>query len=195
MSNALVPKRNASSEDRSRKKTSTSKQAALPRLPNPVPPPLPPAASQPRPRSTSLPPSRGKVLVVDDDPIVLQAITECLSSSGFQVIGRAQALGTSQWLVQNEVDLILLDVMMPAMDGPDLASFLRKRTLSKKPSVILHSSKAPSVLGPLVRRTGALGAIEKTHDTAAFLAEFERLAERHFQTKEAAAEPKKAEKS
>jgi CheY-like chemotaxis protein len=132
--------------------------------------------------------------VVDDDPIVLQAITECLSSTGFQVIARTQALGTSQWLMQNDVDLILLDEMMPAMGGADLASFLKKRGLTKKLSVILHSSKAPSELGPLVRQTGALGAIGKTDDTASFLAEFERLAERHFRSKEAQSAPKKAAK-
>jgi len=132
--------------------------------------------------------------VIDDDPVVLHAITECLSSSGFQVISRTQALGTSQWLLQNEVDLILLDVMMPAMGGADLVAFLKKRGLTSPQSVILHSSKAPSELGPLVRQTGALGAIRKTDDTTTFLAEFERLAERHFRTKEAAAAPKKAEK-
>jgi CheY-like chemotaxis protein len=188
MSDALLPKRSTLSQDRARRKTSSSKQSAAPKVSKPALPSRPPAA-----RSTSLPPSRGKVLVIDDDAIVLQAISDCLSSSGFQVIARTQTLGTSQWLMQNEVDLVLLDVMMPAMGGADLATFLKKRGLTKKLSVILHSSKSPSELGPLVRQTGALGAIAKTDDTASFLAEFERLAERHFRTKEANGPPKKAE--
>jgi DNA-binding response OmpR family regulator len=135
--------------------------------------------------------SRGKVLVVDDDPIVLQAVADCLTAAGFEVMSRQQALGTSQWIAQHDVDIILLDLMMPAMSGVDLATFLKKRGLTRKLSVILHSSKRAVELGPLVRQTGALGAIAKTDDTLSFLAEFERLADRHFRTKEGVEATKK----
>jgi CheY-like chemotaxis protein len=138
--------------------------------------------------------SRGKVLVVDDDPIVLQAVADCLTAAGFEVISRSQALGTSQWIAQHEIDIILLDLMMPAMSGVDLATFLKKRGLTRRLSVILHSSKRAVELGPLVRQTGALGAIAKTDDSLTFLTEFERLADRHFRTKEGPPPTKKAGK-
>jgi len=131
------------------------------------------------------------VLVVDDDPIVLQAVADCLTAAGFEVMTRSQALGTSQWIAQHGVDIILLDLMMPAMSGVDLASFLKKRGLTRKLSVILHSSKRAVELGPLVRQTGALGAIAKTDDSLTFLTEFERLADRHFRTKEGVEASKK----
>jgi DNA-binding response OmpR family regulator len=134
---------------------------------------------------------RGRVLIVDDDPVTLEALRDCLTEAGFEVEVRSHPLGTSQWIAQNEVDIVLLDLVMPAMSGADLATFLKKRGLTRRLSVILLSGKSAGELGPLVRLTGALGAIVKTSDTAAFLGEFERLAERHFRTKEGQGTSKK----
>ncbi len=156
---------------------------------------VPPSQTKPTATGKHAPvQSRGRVLVVDDDPVVLQAVADCLTAAGFEVMSRSQALGTSQWIAQHDIDIILLDLMMPAMSGVDLATFLKKRGLTRKLSVILHSSKRSVELGPLVRQTGALGAIAKTDDTLTFLTEFERLADRHFRTKEGVEANKKAAK-
>src|SRR5262245_50488345 len=185
MSDALLPKSPTSSQDRSRPSKSPPSKREKSEKPGP--------ASQTKPTTGKHAPiqSRGRVLVVDDDPIVLQAVADCLTAAGFEVMSRSQALGTSQWIAQHEVDIILLDLMMPAMSGVDLATFLKKRGLTRKLSVIPHSSKRAVELGPLVRQTGALGAIAKTDDTLTFLTEFERLADRHFRTKEGVEATKK----
>jgi DNA-binding NtrC family response regulator len=182
MSDALVPKSPTPSQDRSRSSKNPPKGEKSA------------SASQSKPTSGKNAPlqARGRVLVVDDDPIVLQAVADCLTAAGFEVMTRTQALGTSQWIAQHEVDIILLDLIMPAMSGVDLATFLKKRGLTRKLSVILHSGKRAVELGPLVRQTGALGAIAKTEDTLTFLTEFERLADRHFRTKEGVETAKKA---
>jgi PleD family two-component response regulator len=134
---------------------------------------------------------RGRVLIVDDDLVVLESLRQCLTDAGFEVETRSQPLGTSQWIAQNDVDIVLLDLTMPAMNGADLATFLKKRGLTRRLSVILHSGKNGSELGPTVKLTGALGAIVKTSDTASFLGEFERLVDRHFRMKEGQVAPKK----
>jgi CheY-like chemotaxis protein len=102
---------------------------------------------------------RKTVLVVDDDPIVLAVTEERLTKMGFDVTTRSEVLGTSQWIVQNKPWLLLLDIMMPAMSGNELANFLRKRQIATH--IVLHSSKDLSELHRLVRSTGALGAIPK----------------------------------
>lgn len=131
-------------------------------------------------RVSNLSPNQGKasqegqtVLIVDDDPIVLAVAEERLKKLGFEVTTRSQVLGTSQWIVQHKPWLLLLDVMMPAMSGGELAHFLRKRGIQTH--VVLHSSKDMSELQRLVRSTGALGAIPKGLNDSEFERRFTQL--------------------
>ncbi len=112
-------------------------------------------------------------LVVDDDPIALEVARERLEQLGFVVSTRTESLGTSRWLVENQPDFLLLDVMMPALSGGELANLIRRRQLRTK--VILHSSKSREELALLVRDTGALGAITKGLDNRRFAAAVVRL--------------------
>ncbi len=122
--------------------------------------------------------SRGTVLIVDDDPIVLEVTRERLEGAGYTVHVREEALGTSQWTAEFQPDIVLLDVNMPALTGPDLAQLLKKRRVTKDIAIILFSSLDPEQLQAKVRAIGAFGAIQKTGDARRFLADFERLAAR-----------------
>jgi CheY-like chemotaxis protein len=115
-------------------------------------------------------------LVVDDDPIALEVARERLEALGFEVTTRDQALGTSSYIVQHRPDFVLLDVMMPALTGGELAQVLKRRATHT--GVILHSSKPRSELRALVEATGALGAISKELDERDFTAEVLRLTRR-----------------
>lgn len=62
------------------------------------------------------------VLIVDDDPIILDIVAEQISLFGFQPIlasSGEQALRLAQ--KQTQIDLLLTDIMMPKMNGIDLA--------------------------------------------------------------------------
>ena len=122
--------------------------------------------------------SRGTVLIVDDDPIVLEVTKERLQGAGFTVHTREEALGTSQWTAEFQPDIVLLDVNMPALTGPDLALLLKKRRATKDIAIILYSSLESTELQAKLRATGAVGAIQKTGNARRFLEEFERLAAR-----------------
>jgi CheY-like chemotaxis protein len=122
--------------------------------------------------------SRGTVLIVDDDPIVLEVTRERLESAGYQVHTREEALGTSQWTAEFQPDIVLLDVNMPALAGPELAQLLKKRRATKDIAIILYSSLESAELQSKLRTTGAVGAIQKTGDERRFLEDFERLAAR-----------------
>ncbi|MDX2052187.1 MAG: response regulator [Polyangiaceae bacterium] len=113
--------------------------------------------------------------MVDDDPIVLETCREWLVAAGFEVAVRDQALGTSRLISQWLPDIVLLDVMMPALGGTDLALLLKKSALTQKIHIVLHSSKPDAELSALIAQTGALGAISKNSDGEAFIAAFRSL--------------------
>jgi two-component system, NtrC family, sensor kinase len=67
-----------------------------------------------------------KILVVDDEPSIVKLVTASLSGKGYEIF---QAFDGQEAIVQAKLhkpDLILLDVMMPRMDGTEA----RKRLLS-----------------------------------------------------------------
>ena len=133
------------------------------------------APSPKQPSRSVQPRRRGKILVVDDDPVILEVVRERLDAAGYDVYVRADALGTSQWVAREQPDFLLLDVMMPALSGGELGQLLKRSTSTNQTAVILHSSMSMSSLQPVVERTGAVGAIAKTHDGAKFMEEFERI--------------------
>jgi CheY-like chemotaxis protein len=119
--------------------------------------------------------TRGTVLIVDDDPIVLEVTRERLEGAGYTVHTREEALGTSQWTAEFHPDVILLDLNMPALTGVDLAQLLKKRRATKDVAIILYSSLDAGELQDKLSATGAVGAIQKTGDARRFLESFERL--------------------
>lgn len=58
-----------------------------------------------------------KILVVDDDPDILDAITIILESSGYQVVTARDGIEALATLKAEEPDLMILDLLMPKMDG------------------------------------------------------------------------------
>jgi DNA-binding response OmpR family regulator len=119
------------------------------------------------------------VLVIDDDPIVLEVVRERLEGAGFSVVLRDEPLGTTNVVRDEKPDIVLLDIMMPALNGERLASLLRSNRSLSGMSIVLHSSKSPAELAPLVDQTGAIGAISKSESEGEFLRRFHDLVRKH----------------
>ncbi len=66
------------------------------------------------------------ILVCDDDKSIVDAISIYLKNEGYQVIGVSNGKELLQKLSENEVHLILLDWMMPVMDGLTALTKLRE---------------------------------------------------------------------
>jgi adenylate cyclase len=80
----------------------------------------------------------GPVLVVDDDPDVREWTREMISRDGFQVIEACNGPEALSRLETDPADVILLDLLMPAMDGFAFLDELRKRDqLNELPVVVL----------------------------------------------------------
>lgn len=68
-----------------------------------------------------------KILVVDDDILVLEALEELLTASGYVVRVAARGQEALEMLDKERFDLLILDVVMPKMTGLDLCREVRKR--------------------------------------------------------------------
>ncbi len=118
---------------------------------------------------------RSTVLVVDDDEASLLISRARLEDAGYTVVTRDESLGTVRAMADIAPDVVLLDVMMPALSGDRLADVIKGRPGLADIPIIFHSSKQLSNLQTLADDKGALGAIAKTADDASFIAQFERL--------------------
>jgi CheY-like chemotaxis protein len=67
------------------------------------------------------------VLVVDDDPDILEALCEILAMEGYRVAQARHGAEALARVAAERPDLILLDLMMPVMDGAAFAEALRAR--------------------------------------------------------------------
>jgi two-component system response regulator MprA len=67
----------------------------------------------------------GRVLVVDDDPDVREAVETALELEGHRVMGAADGLEALKRLGQAEYDAVVLDVLMPNLDGFEVCRRLR----------------------------------------------------------------------
>lgn len=68
-----------------------------------------------------------RILIVDDDPASRLLMRSCLEKEGFEVIDAADGLIALDQFERHQPDAVLLDVMMPNMDGFDCCHELRKK--------------------------------------------------------------------
>jgi two-component system, OmpR family, response regulator len=81
--------------------------------------------------------STKRILVVDDEPSVTRNLKLTLESSGgYEVLGENQAINALTAARFFRPDLILLDVMMPGMDGGDVAARVRADPLLRGTPII-----------------------------------------------------------
>lgn len=66
------------------------------------------------------------ILLVDDEPLMLDLLSLYLSPHGYICIKKESALTAIDYLEHKSVDLILLDIMMPEMDGWEACKEIRK---------------------------------------------------------------------
>ncbi|TAH51770.1 MAG: response regulator transcription factor [Chloroflexota bacterium] len=76
-----------------------------------------------------------KVLVVDDEPQILDVVSKYLTREGFQISIARDGEGALSAFNANKPDLVVLDLMLPKVDG--LEVFKRLRTLSAVPVIML----------------------------------------------------------
>ena len=81
-----------------------------------------------------------KVLVVDDDPDLLLACSLVLESEGYEVDAARNGSEAIDKLAEDGIDVVLLDVMMPVLDGLSVCKMVKKDPRTKDLPVVLISA-------------------------------------------------------
>ena len=82
------------------------------------------------------------ILVVDDDHDIVNAIAKLLGKEGYRIYKAYNGLEAIDMLVQNEIHLILIDVMMPKLDG--LSAMMKIREKNNIPIIVLSAKSEDS---------------------------------------------------
>jgi CheY-like chemotaxis protein len=105
-----------------------------------------------------------KILVVDDDPVSLELMEAILLPNGYSVVTASDGRQGLEKAVSQQPDIILLDIMMPGMDGySTLTKIKETRAVSNIP-VIMLTAVGFELNKELATRLGASGYITKPVD-------------------------------
>ena len=107
------------------------------------------------------------VLVVDDDPDILDAICDILEAEDYRVARARHGAEALDRVAEERPAVILLDLMMPVMDGVTFASLLRQRPpVADVPILVISADGNPQRAASV----GARGYLAKPFDIDALLA-------------------------
>jgi two-component system phosphate regulon response regulator PhoB len=101
------------------------------------------------------------ILVADDDEAVRDLVCDMLSDAGFRTVTASDGEEVTAQAVQHHPALIILDVMMPHMDGYTTLTRLRGRAETRTIPVIVLTGQAEPVYRTLSAGVGAAAHLTK----------------------------------
>jgi DNA-binding response OmpR family regulator len=120
-----------------------------------------------------------RILVVDDSPTIRKVVCSILEASAFSAVPAQDGQEALELLVHEKVDLVLLDFVMPRMNGYQFCRELRAKEELKNLPVVLMSAKGDKIRGQFVQQTGAIDAITKPFDARGLVAVVEGALKKH----------------
>ena len=102
-----------------------------------------------------------KVLVIEDEKLVRQVVSRLLTGEGYEVIEAPYGRAGYQMAVSEKPNIILLDLMMPVMDGFEVLSKLKGNPETEPIPVIILTARIDSESERRCMRSGAVDYIKK----------------------------------
>ena len=87
--------------------------------------------------------NRKKVLIVDDEPDIVILLKSRFQSNGFDTVGVSNGKEAIEKALQEKPDIILLDLLMPVMDGYEAMKHLGENEETKDIPIILFTAAPP----------------------------------------------------
>jgi DNA-binding NtrC family response regulator len=124
-----------------------------------------------------------RLLVVDDDPVTCRLLADVFKRDGFTVIGETDPHRALARVVEEPVDLAILDVQMPALDGLTLMRGLRERLPDLEVVIMTAFGSIDSAVQAIA--SGAVDYVSKPMDVEEIRATVRRALGRHAESRAA----------
>src|SRR5437588_435793 len=102
-----------------------------------------------------------RLLVVDDDALLLEMLSQGLQAHGYQLATATNGRDALRLLTTQRFDLVVLDVMMPYVDGYHVAHEISSKLGVNAPKVLLMTSRDTVRERGVILMSGADAAIQK----------------------------------
>lgn len=102
-----------------------------------------------------------RVLVIDDDDVAREMLCGTLRDFGHDVHDLPSAIGATRTIFEHKIEAVVLDVMMPNINGDKLARLLRQASRGKHLTIVLVSSRPMNELEDLASAAGADAVVSK----------------------------------
>lgn len=117
------------------------------------------------------------ILIVDDNPNNLLLLQKIIIKTGYDSDIAVNGLEALKMASEKDYDLILLDIMMPVMNGLETARLLRERTDRKRPYIVAVTAAEPEECQRLIQTDHIDDFIRKGNHFATFSEKIQRLLE------------------
>ena len=118
-----------------------------------------------------------KILVVDDEPNIVQTLQDRLEMNEYRVFTAHNGREGLDKFEREKPDVILLDVIMPVMDGLEMLETLRKRPDGQDISIIMLTARSQTQDIARANACGIDDYIVKPFDLSELLAKIESVVE------------------
>lgn len=103
-----------------------------------------------------------RILIVDDTPVVLDFLEFVFARQGFEVVRAASGFQALELAVSQRLDVLLVDVLMPGMDGLEVCRQLRAAPETSRLPILLYSAAVREEIQTQARAAGADEFLGKT---------------------------------
>lgn len=107
-----------------------------------------------------------RILVADDDPDLLDLLKMDLGYQGYEILTAANGKDALQVAMNETLDLVLLDVMMPYIDGYHVAYELTNKLGAKAPKIVIMTSRDTVKEKGIALMSGAVEVLQKPFEMA-----------------------------
>ncbi|MDP3841149.1 MAG: response regulator [Oxalobacteraceae bacterium] len=116
-----------------------------------------------------------KILIVDDEPNIVISLEFLMQQSGYEVATARDGADAMQKIATFQPDLVLLDIMLPQLNGFEICQRIRENSRWNRIKVIMLSAKGREIEVSKGIALGADAYVTKPFSTKDLIAQVQRL--------------------